>query len=284
MEMTKAFFVSDLHGKESRYKHLFEQILVQKPELLFIGGDLLHLGFASKSIDDFVHAVVFAGFRKLKEQMGADYPQVYIILGNDDPRACESDFVKGEKEGLWMYAHNRKLSWKQYSIYGYSYIPPTPFRLKDWERYDVSRYVDPGCIPPTEGFRTMDTGEDHEYATIKKDLEELTANHDLNNSIFIFHSPPYQTHLDRAALDDVKIDHVPLDVHVGSIAIKRFIEERKPKICLHGHIHESSSITGEWRDQIGDTVLFSAAWDKEDLALVVFELENPEAASRMLIK
>ena len=130
-------------------------------------------------------------------------------------------------------------------------MPPTPFRLKDWERYDVSRFVDPGCIPPTEGVRTMDTGEDIEYCTIMQDLQELAGDDDLENAIFLFHSPPYQTMLDRAALDGMMVDHVPLDLHVGSIAIRRFIEERQPLITLHGHIHESTRLTGSWREQIG---------------------------------
>jgi len=40
----------------------------------------------------------------------------------------------------------------------------------------------------------------------------------------VLHSPPYDTGLDRAALDGRSVDHAPLDVHVGSIAIRRFIE------------------------------------------------------------
>ncbi len=44
------------------------------------------------------------------------------------------------------------------------------------------------------------------------------------------------------------VDHVPLDVHVGSIAIRRFIEARQPLAALHGHVHESARLTGAWRE------------------------------------
>jgi Icc-related predicted phosphoesterase len=105
----------------------------------------------------------------------------------------------------------------------------------------------------------------------------------MERGVFLFHSPPYKTFLDRAALDGKLFDHVPLDVHVGSIAIMRFIEERQPWLTLHGHIHESSSITGFWQQRFGRTMAFSAAWDGPELALVDFDLENPSAAIRHLL-
>ena len=89
------------------------------------------------------------------------------------------------------------------------------------------------------------------YSTILQDLEELAAEDDLERAIFLFHTPPYQTLLDRAALDGRMIEHVPVDVHVGSIAVRRFIEARRPLITLHGHVHESSSLTGAWQDRMG---------------------------------
>ena len=106
---------------------------------------------------------------------------------------------------------------------------------------------------------------------------------DLDKSIFLFHAPPYKTKLDRAALDNQKIDHVPLDVHVGSIAIKRFIENQKPLLTLHGHIHESAEITGSWKDRIGNTYSFSAAHNGPELALVKFNLKSLDKSERQLI-
>ena len=97
-------------------------------------------------------------------------------------------FLLKEGDGwLFCYINQRKVLFKQYIVYGYSFIPPTPFQLKDWERYDVSRYVDPGCTHPSEGFRTTDLTNDIEYGTIQKDLEELTKNEDL--TMVSFFSP-----------------------------------------------------------------------------------------------
>jgi Icc-related predicted phosphoesterase len=74
-----------------------------------------------------------------------------------------------------------------------------------------------------------------------------------------------------------------MDVHVGSIAIRRFIEERQPLLTLHGHVHESARLSGSWRDRIGATHCFSAAHDGPELAVVRFDPGKPERAIRPLL-
>jgi len=281
--MTKCFFISDLHGHTDRYEKLIKEIREYEPAIVFFGGDLLPHGMLRNVSDDFTVDFLFYHFNKLKEEMGDNYPRIYLILGNDDPRSEEMKFKDMGKSGVWHYIHDRKDTYAGFTFYGYANVPPTPFRFKDWERYDVSRYVDPGCTPPEEGFRSMEPSTDLAFATIADELKLLTGDDPLGKSVFLFHSPPYKTYLDRAALDGQMIEHVPLDVHVGSIDIMRFIEERKPWITMHGHIHESSRITGHWQQQFGLTHSFSAAWDGPELALIDFDLEEPSNAQRRII-
>jgi Icc-related predicted phosphoesterase len=245
----------------------------------------LAYGHADRSLPrDFVNDYLALHFAELKAQLGQDYPTVFLIMGNDDPRSEEPGLVEGEARGLWKYIHNKSHVLDDYRVYGYAYVPPTPFMLKDWERYDVSRYVDPGCVHPKEGSLSVAVREyDLEWCTIKQDLEQLVDTDDLEQAIFLFHSPPYKTALDRAALDGKKIDSCPLDVHVGSIAIERFIKSRQPLLTLHGHIHESTRLTGEWREYMGRTHAFNAAHDGTELCVVRFELENLDEATRELI-
>jgi len=286
--MLNFFFVTDIHGKLERYESLFKEIIAEKPDAVFIGGDILPSGLfnltANSNIDDFIEDVLVTGFTKVKEILKKDYPTVFLILGNDDGKFDEERIINISKTGLWEYIHNKKVEYKNYSIYGYSYIPPSPFSLKDWEKYDVSRYVDPGCTPPEEGYHSKKINKNEIlYSTIKQDLIQLKGDDNLSDSIFLFHSPPYKTNLDRAALDGKTIKYVPLDVHIGSIAIQRFIKEHQPLITLHGHVHESASITGFWSDRIGKTYCFSAAHNKEELAIVKFNPKKPEEAVRVLI-
>jgi Icc-related predicted phosphoesterase len=74
-----------------------------------------------------------------------------------------------------------------------------------------------------------------------------------------------------------------VDVHVGSIAIARFLRDRQPRIALCGHVHESARLTGAWRDRVGRTHVFSAAHDGPELALVRFAPARPDDATRELI-
>lgn len=282
------FFVSDLHGRADKYEKLFSQIMKKQPRAVFMGGDLLPGGLTyRRSINtepvDFVHGFLAPSCKRIREEMGEQYPDLFLILGNDDPRKEEPAFLHYEAEGLWHYMHMKKTVLDGYSIYGYSMVPPTPFMLKDWERYDVSRFVDPGCIHPTEGYRTVPPLEDVAFRTIQEDLQQLAGQDDLSNAIFLFHSPPYQTALDRAGLDGVMVDHVPVDVHVGSIAIKEFIAKKQPMLTLHGHIHESAKLTGSWKEKIHHTVAYSAAYEGHGLALVEFTDRCLMSAERMVL-
>ena len=278
------FFVSDLHGKVSRYESLFTRIKEDQPSAVFVGGDLFP-PFGASVQGDFLVDYLAANFIQLQEELGKDYPRVFLILGNDDRRTDQSDLLRQEHEnGIWEYIHNRSVFFGEYLVYGYNFVPPTPFLNKDWERYDVSRFVDPGCIPPHEGWHSVEEPKNLiEHATIKGDLEQLTDGKDLSKAIFLFHTPPYQTALDRAALDGKMVDHVPLDVHVGSIAVKDFIQERQPLLTLHGHVHESFRLTGSWKEQLGSTTAISAAHHGEELALVRFSVDNLQKAIRELI-
>lgn len=278
-----------MHGRIDRFQKLFSHIKDKPPDIVFIGGDILPSGSGITSspgifYQDFVHDFLIPELAGLKSELQDKYPSIFIILGNDDPRIEEKSILNAAHQKIWTYMHNRHQEFGNYSIYGYACVPPTPFMLKDWERYDVSRHVDPGTISPEEGIRSIPVSRsDIRYRTMAKDLDLLTGSQDMSNAVFLFHSPPYMTHLDRAALDDMKVDHVPLDIHIGSIAIQRFIEKRQPLLTLHGHVHESARLTGNWRDQIGKTICLSAAHDGNELALIEFSLEKVEQAERDLI-
>jgi Icc-related predicted phosphoesterase len=283
VRVTRCLFVSDLHGRPDRYEKLLVAVEAERPGAVFLGGDLLPLGALSPSGGDFLLEWLAPRLEALRSRLGPEYPRVLAVFGNDDPRAEEESLAELERRGLLEHAHGKRIAVGQHPVYGYACVPPTPFALKDWERYDVSRFVDPGCVSPEEGYRSVAVPEgDTRWGTIAGDLEALVGLADVSAAVFLFHSPPHATALDRAALDGQSVDHVPLDVHVGSIAIRRFIEARQPRLTLHGHVHESARLTGAWQDRIGRTVCLSAAHDGPELALVRFDLNRPEEATREL--
>lgn len=275
------FFVSDLHGRIDRYEKLFNLIIAEKPGIVFFGGDLLP---SFNLFDDFITEYFVKNLLLVKDNLKETYPEIFVILGNDDLKSEEEKLISAQDKNLFHYINLRKISFENINVYGYSCVPPSPFLLKDWEKYDVSRYVDPGCISPEEGFRSVKIEESEiKFSTIKNDLDRLINNEDVRESVFLFHSPPYKTNLDRLDNDGKFIDYVPLDNFAGSIAIRKFIENHQPMLTLHGHIHESARKTGNWKDKIGRTHCFSAAHDGPELALIKFDINNLDLAERFLI-
>ncbi len=60
--------------------------------------------------------------------------------------------------------------------------------------------------------------------------------------VLVSHQPPVKT----------KCDRIFSGKHVGSIAVRRFIEKYQPIVCFTGHIHESAGI-----DKIGKTYIIN---------------------------
>jgi Icc-related predicted phosphoesterase len=278
--MRVCLFASDLHGRTERYEKLFRLIEDEAPSAVALGGDLLPI---SPLAEGFIAEYLRRRLHELSSRLKESYPRLLLILGNDDLRSEEAEVLAGEREGLWAYLHNRRLELLGRIFFGYACIPPSPFLLKDWERYDVSRHVDVGCLSPEEGWRSVPADREVSSATIQHDLEQLAGSENLEGSLFLFHAPPYRTSLDQAALHRRRVDHAPVDPHIGSIAVRRFIERRQPLVTLHGHVHESSRLSGSWRDRLGRTHCYSAAWDGPELAVIRFDLERPGEAERLLL-
>lgn len=288
MPIEKAYFVADLHGRKSRCDKLCEFIYEDTPELVLIGGDILPSGISILSDErisgDFLEDYLKVKLTKLRDKLGKSFPTILVIEGNDDPKIFEKKYIEFEEIGLWKYINQRIYKYREYDIAGYAYVPPTPFLLKDWEKYDVSRFVDVGCVSPEEGFRS-EKKEQHiiRHETIAEDLEKLAEGINFKRSIFLFHSPPYNTKLDRINTSGKMVDHVQPDDHVGSIAIHRFIQRNQPLLTLHGHIHESTSITGEWHDTIGRTYCINASTNKSELSVVRFSIIDDTIKAECLL-
>ncbi len=277
----KCMFTTDLHGSKAKFDAFFARVREERPDCALYGGDILEHGLSGKRAEGFITDYFI---RNIEDISKAQDTRFYVIMGNDDPREFERHLEDAHRKGLLSYIHGKTEKAGKFFITGYSYVPPTPFQLKDWEKYDVSRHVDPGCVPPERGYRTVEVeNKEIKYGTIGGDLDRLAVNSRPELTIFLFHSPPHDTNLDRAHLDGKKVDHVPMDVHVGSIAIRRFILKYQPRVTLHGHIHESPRITGSWTDRLGKTRCLSASHDGNGLCVVRFDASKQEEAEREII-
>lgn len=106
-----------------------------------------------------------------------------------------------------------------------------------FEMVDGLALVGLGGALPFEG-RFVFTEE--ETAQLLDDaIERLPAGTPM---VLISHQPPYDTALDR----------LPSGVHVGSRALRAWIERVQPLACVCGHVHEATGT-----DQLGRTLLLN---------------------------
>ena len=79
------------------------------------------------------------------------------------------------------------------------------------------------------------------YARLRALADQLE---EPETAIFNLHVPPYDSELDRAIEISPDLTRVykggqPVEIPVGSYAVRQIIEEVQPLLALHGHIHES---------------------------------------------
>jgi len=279
----KILFASDLHGEESLYQQILDTARRLEPEILILGGDLLPFLQNPRRYEEmvreqrnFIDAFLLPFFRKGLETR---FRRIFLIPGNWDSGYPEI-FVKPPTGVVDLDRKKYRLE-NGFEIVGYPFVPPTPFRPKDYEKMDdLESPWPPQKFPsyirsPGPPF-ILEPIAPHDYlrgiGTIEEDLRKLPAAEELRKTIYVMHSPPWGTHLDR-----IQGGH-----HVGSRAIRNFIASGQPLLSLHGHIHEGPRLSGDYRDRIGKTLcvnpgqLLSKDKGFPDLQGVVFDLENPE--------
>ena len=88
---------------------------------------------------------------------------------------------------------------------------------------------------------------------------------DAKDLILVSHAPPFQT----------KTDKLLNGAHVGSTAVRTFIEQQQPFLCLTGHIHESKG-----QDYIGRTLVLNPGMIKDGGYIEVL-FENSEISASL---
>ena len=211
----KVLYTSDLHGNRKQYELLVEFALQTKPATIIIGGDLApkkaelseYLSLQRRFLENDLPALI----RPLKHALPDT--NVFIILGNDDC-SVNADVLDMHPE-LYQNIHNKRVKLDgDYEIIGYSFVPITPFSIKDFEKFDLTII----------GYPTMDyvkrmrdcnfmgvkstndsslmlkhfefNDEDQYEDSIQKDLSDWLFAQNRDRTVYVFHAPPYNTALD----------------------------------------------------------------------------------------
>lgn len=145
------------------------------------------------------------------EDIGAE---LYIIAGNDDPWSVDDVLRSGERV---VFCDDQVVRVSGHEMMSLSYANPTPWNS------------------PRE------LEEPELYARLRALADQLE---EPETAILNLHVPPYDSELDRAIEISPELTHVykggqPVEIPVGSHAVRQIIEEVQPLLALHGHIHES---------------------------------------------
>ena len=270
-------YTADLHGNIDWYRALFELAVSTKAKAAIVGGDLfphaISISNALQRQSDFVEQQL----RPLLKQFHRDHPdiQVYLLPGNDDWAAVATKLDALESDKLAYPLHQRAYEVKPSSsggtdvpalwIAGYACVPLTPFSIKDYERLDddqqLSYSLEMAYVSRSGEITAAKVKDLITLPGIAADLAALAKQSDPKQTIYVCHTPPSDTPIDLARNKR----------HIGSRALRRFIEQHAPPITLHGHVHEAPHRNKTYAVQIGSTWCVNPGNDHRQFHAVTFD-------------
>ena len=270
--MSDWFFTSDLHGQGALYEQLVANIATRLPRAVLIGGDLAPHAAGIDGVA--LQRVFLQGFlvefaRRVKES--SPETELLLMMGNDD-WAANLDCLERHDGDLWRVLHGRAFEVDGVRVAGLSWVPITPFAMKDWERWEDGEEESParldGWVSGPAGLAPRRFDHASRRPTIAEALDELAAMTPAAETLFVLHSPPRDTLCD--------LTHAK--VHVGSRALRHFVERHQPPLVLAGHIHESPRVSSSYRDRIGRSLVVNPGqFGTPRLCGVWFDPHEPEA-------
>lgn len=272
----KVIFASDIHTDKHFLGDLLEKAEEHSVDCVVIGGDITPKELPVEKLMDAQKDYLLGEFteklRDFKRQKAGR--KIYYDLGNDDVK-YNRRFLEQFNGALFTLIHDNIAPFDRgLDIVGYMNVPFTPFGLKDWEKADRKGepFVSPHGIVhgyrTDEGFMKKIVVNDMED-TIERDLQELSKRI-LNPFIFVCHAPPNGTALDQ----------LYGGIHVGSVAVRRFIEKHAGDGSLvasfHGHIHESPFVSRKAVDEVRGVTCVNLGQSERngDIRYAIFNTED----------
>jgi Icc-related predicted phosphoesterase len=273
----KCLYTSDLHGEIYLYHELLELARSSSAEMIALGGDLLPSFPPTKRYEDmitnqkaFIDQFLLPLFKRVLETTGVK--RFFLIAGNWDLGYFY--IFKEPAEGIIDLNQKIYPLGNGYEIVGYPFVPPTPFRPKDFEKMDDPESAWPPQKNPSY-IRASDRGDEltaidpylylRDRETIQEDLDHLPKPLSQKKVIYMTHSPPFGTRLDM----------IPGRKSAGSRSLRTFIESHQPLATLHGHIHEAPQVSGSYFDMIGETLSINPGQlNSKKLHAITFEMER----------
>jgi len=283
-------YTADLHGDIQSYRALLDLAVTAGARAAIVGGDLLPHAIKLNGAVQVQRDFITSHLGPLLESFHAKHPTiaVYLLAGNDDWAAAVSALDDLEAAGLVYPLHERVYQLnnthadvqsravggaadavgQRLWLAGYACVPLTPFSIKDYERRDIGR------LPPfsfgmayaswSGTIQPIKAAAIEARPSIAEGLAALAVRSDPARTIYVCHTPPADTPLDQ----------MPREKHIGSKAMRAFIEHHAPLLTLHGHIHEAPQLSGRYAVQIGTTWCVNPGHDQRRFQAVTLDTDD----------
>ncbi len=261
----KILFASDLHGCQLKYQQLYEAAMMHGADIVVNGGDMYPKQGDRYQQEMFVADELPKHFGKFQDA-GINY---LCYPGNDDLMVFDDMF--DSLCASYSLVHNiaqRKVDIGGIDYIGMNWVPDYPFRFKDRCRMDTKEFAfeeqyGTALFSSPDGFVEKAGWFEHVKGlpTIKDELNALVRPDCFGKSIYVIHTPPGK----------MKLDVCHSGREVGSNAVHDFIKKYQPMLSLHGHIHESPQMSGQWKAELGKTICVQPG-QSMDLVYVTIDL------------
>jgi Icc-related predicted phosphoesterase len=279
-KLTRLFFATDIHGSERAFMKFVNAGKFYKMDVLVLGGDItgkmivpiVEIGDGSHTANYLGNDFEFSGEEEIVSFEGdvrnaGYYPtrmsQDEYDAVKDDEKAADDLFEKlmGETVERWLKIAAERLKPEGIRMFitggnDDDLRMNQFFHKSEWAEFveDKVVYIDEhhemissGYVNPTPWETPREASEEELAEKIEAMVSQLE---NVENSIWNFHAPPYDSGLDVApALDTSVYPPAPIMqsgelayTNVGSKAVKDAILKYEPLLGLHGHIHEAKGV------------------------------------------
>ena len=243
-------YACDIHGDTNKYERLFQKAKEENIEYIVLGGDLLpKRGIRVIIQPEFIKGFLNEYFKKLND----NNIKCILIPGNDDLEKLDIQINELCNRYTNIYnIDNTRVDIENVSFIGLSKVLDHPFGSKNRVLVEENLKMQPQLsediyINKDTAIITIEEWEKYRQTNVDK-MEDILSNlpkaDKEKKTIYVFHNPPYGVGLDVCANG----------LQVGSKAIMKFLEDSNSYMSLHGHIHESTRISGLWYNELGKTI------------------------------
>ncbi|MEM1508418.1 MAG: metallophosphoesterase [Thermofilaceae archaeon] len=308
----RIFYASDIHGSEVCFRKFINAAKAYKVDVLILGGDITgkvlvpiiekggkyfaELGgkkweaASQAELNTLIRSIRDSGFYTVV------LTEDEFLKIKDNPQLVDNLFneIMVKTVSSWIKLADERLDGSNIECY---LMPGNDDRVTIDDAFKCSaRVVNPDCkvLEIKGGLKLVSLGlsnptpwrtsREYPEEVIYEKLNRLIRSaEDPDITLLNVHVPPYGTPIDLAPLLDHTLRPVTRGgqaemVHVGSISVRKIIEEFQPLTSLHGHIHESRGVI-----RIGKTQCFNPGSDYSSGALrgVLLEVERGKVKNYM---